>query len=99
MDLFKEKIAVDLKLICSTCGKPVAGKPRSNVTRFLFRESRCNCRTPELREQAAAQLPLNQNDNAQTIERLDDAKRKDIEDVLGNRYELLSFLGQGGMSS
>lgn len=37
-----------LELTCSTCGKPLAGKARSDVTRYLFKESRCQCGQPKL---------------------------------------------------
>ena len=43
----KEKENI-LELTCSTCGKPVAGKARSDVTRYLFKESRCQCGQPKL---------------------------------------------------
>ncbi len=39
-----EKQKIDLTTVCSTCGKPIAGKlPRTDVTRYLFQESRCQC--------------------------------------------------------
>lgn len=44
----KEKETADVELTCSTCGKPVAGKARSDVTRYLFQESRCQCGKPRL---------------------------------------------------
>ncbi len=37
------KEQVQAKLVCATCGKPIAGKAQTNVTRFLSNESRCSC--------------------------------------------------------
>lgn len=42
--MFKQTEKTQTKDLCQVCGKPVAsGKAASNVTRFLFWESRCQC--------------------------------------------------------
>ncbi len=39
------------KVLCDVCGKPVAsGKAQSNVTRFLFWESRCQCDRSKIKD-------------------------------------------------
>src|SRR5437870_1988447 len=80
----REQAPVDL--ICSTCGKPISDKARSNVTRYLSFESRCMCDKPVLVETAE------QNGDASPVD-------ETVVENLGNAYEVLGLLGQGGMGA
>lgn len=96
---FKEKEKEATTLVCSTCGKPLGGKSRTNVTRFLFKESRCTCSTwnaPELTESLAGEAGTGQQVYFGTEAEEPD---RSIADNLGDRYEVLSLLGKGGMGA
>jgi serine/threonine protein kinase len=97
----KQKIENKVSLVetCSICGKPISPKAKSNVTRFLFGESRCNCIVPG-RADPAAQLPAAiSNSEAPHEVPADDAEAKDVAEQLGDRYQVLSVLGKGGMGA
>ena len=79
-----------IRLICAGCGKEVADKARSNVTRYLSAESRCACRAPELVE-------LKEAVNCETQE--PGAIDEDVLNNLGDKYEVLGLLGKGGMGA
>ncbi|HEY9791103.1 MAG TPA: serine/threonine-protein kinase, partial [Candidatus Obscuribacterales bacterium] len=82
----------ELKAICATCGKPIAEKPQTNVTRYLSMESRCMC--GEKQWQAASQMDIVHQEQP-----VDPAEAAEIEKNLGERYEVLSLLGRGGMGA
>ncbi len=100
-----EKVSTDsVEIICGTCGLPVGGATaRTDVTRYLAETSRCQCN----RERHAAP------DESRGDSEFSPARRgathgiklqiclsvEDAAEVLGERYEVLSFLGQGGMGS
>lgn len=91
-----EREKTDVKLICGTCGKPISDKPRSSVTRWLFQESRCNCLNPDISmvepEQSSPSLQPDSTSPAAEIE--DEIKKN-----LGDKYEVLSLVGRGGMGA
>jgi TPR repeat protein/tRNA A-37 threonylcarbamoyl transferase component Bud32 len=87
----KVKTIVEQQLVCADCGKPVAlGKPRSNVTRFLFRESRCSCIEKDIQTAPPAE-------SGEGVESEPEPDLKAVEATLGARYEVLSLIGRGGM--
>lgn len=107
---FKEKSKVELKTVCSTCGKPIADIARSNVTRFLSMESRCSCTEPQSAGTADEALATAKSDSAkfgadENSESTDSSKdatelsKSDVIANLGERYEVQSLLGQGGMGA
>lgn len=115
----KEKTATTL--VCSTCGKPVADKASSNVTRFLFSESRCNCTVWSGKAELAVardDAGVGKSDGADTVAGaggMDHAGAHSEADVragtkvepidpavtanLGERYEVQSLIGKGGMGA
>lgn len=96
-----EKQKIDLTTVCSTCGKPIAGKlPRTDVTRYLFQESRCQCvsqdsrKTEELEPPVASAALL--NSKGSTLE----AENKQRNDVGKPAQPALYVAGTGnGQSS
>ena len=86
----KEKQDVKLREMCDTCGKPRADKARTNVTRFLFSESRCDCVQPN-------QSVANEMDASQAL--IEAPIDPEVIKELGDRYEVLSLLGKGGMGA
>jgi len=92
----KQKQQSDVKLICGTCGKPIADRPQSNVTRWLFQESRCTCRKPDFAlvasEASTPEMQLCTTDSAADV-------YEAVERNLGDKYEVLSLLGRGGMGA
>ena len=90
----KDPVKSDLKLVCSNCGKPLADKARSNVTRWLFQESRCTCAKPNI-----ALISASQSDVKPSEEVLSDEAKAEINKTIGDKYEVLSLIGTGGMGS
>lgn len=82
----------DVRMVCSTCGKPIAGKAQSNVTRYLSAESRCMC--GENAWSSANQKLVVHHEEAVSAE-----ETAEIEKNLGERYQVLSLLGRGGMGA
>jgi serine/threonine protein kinase len=91
---FKEKSKVELKTTCSLCGKPISDKARSNVTRFLSVESRCSCVAPESQPEDAAPEA-----DPQISEAENQLSTEAVIANLGDRYEVQSLLGRGGMGA
>lgn len=81
----KEKTQSKVELICSTCGKPVSNRARTDVTRYLSVESRCTCGSQE----------RNPGEAEQSAGEIDPAVVENLQD----KYEVLSLLGKGGMGS
>lgn len=79
-----------VQLICGTCQKPISGKARSDVTRFLANESRCVC--PVESEAVADAQPVAMTGAAEPS-----ISREEVQSNLGDRYEVLELIGQGGM--
>ncbi len=99
MDSKYEEKQIELSVSCSTCGKPISDKARSNVTRFLSVESRCTCPKSEAGVGESAQqltgcdpLPVAELD-------VDPQEIELIRQNLGERYEVVSLLGRGGMGA
>ena len=87
----KEETKQKMRVMCATCGKPVADDVQSGVTRFLFRESRCNCQTF---------TPVQERDDGHSeLEKESAVDDPTIAENLGDRYEVLSLLGKGGMGA
>lgn len=87
----KVKTPSEQQLVCADCGKPVAlGKPRTNVTRFLIWESRCNCIEKDIQTASPPEL-------VEEPEQEPEPDLKAVEAVLGSRYQVLSLIGRGGM--
>src|SRR6516162_5234992 len=109
----KQKEAEQIELTCSTCGKPIAGKARTDVTRYLFLESRCQCGQPKLVLKEGQEelknfqaLPYLDSVNAKSA----GARAGDIPKqmpgwqmaILANlpaQYESQSLIGEGGMGT
>ncbi|MBX9720833.1 MAG: serine/threonine protein kinase, partial [Candidatus Obscuribacterales bacterium] len=100
----QEKILTDdVELICGTCNLPVAGqKARSEVTRYLSDLSRCQC---HLKLNAENSEGTAQPSSPPELEKSSKGAQKmstslsDASEILGERFEVLSFLGQGGMGT
>jgi len=96
----KETDKHDEKLICSTCGKPIAtDRPSTNVTRFLFQESRCTCSiTPAIAPSSikSTDCDASADGDGNKSETFID---KNAQANLGDRYEIRSLLRRGGMGS
>ena len=128
----KEKQQGAVRLICPTCGKPVADRPRSNVTRFLFQESRCMClpvvsddKQPHAQPASAVSDELSVASGSSNGQIASDEKAalapgapgsagspdgranpsgsgladNSQSGNLGDRFEVVSLLGQGGMGA
>ncbi len=100
---FKEKSKVELKTVCSTCGKPIAAVARSNVTRFLSMESRCSCAAPQQAQNADGSPVISESSETSSASEenseLSEISKNDVIANLGERYEVQSLLGQGGMGA
>lgn len=99
---FKEKSKVELKTTCSTCGKPISTKAESDVTRFLSFESRCTCGdTPSADTINGANSSAQAHDSVpgETSVVDEEALRNNVSENLGERYEVQTLLGQGGMGA
>lgn len=82
----QSKISEHIEIVCADCGLPVAGaKPRSDVTRYLSDISRCSCNKVASTSLSAPQTGSMSIEHAAL--------------VVGDRFEVLAFLGQGGMGS
>lgn len=96
--MFKEnqKEKIELRTVCDVCGKPIANKAKSDVTRYLSFESRCTC-VPEdvaAKENAAMVAAAGEEEQVES-KALDLAAAEN----LGERYEVLEQLGEGGMGA
>jgi serine/threonine protein kinase len=102
----KEKLAVEV--FCDICGKPVAdGKAKSDVTRYLLSESRCQCihaaSTEHAKTDSAKQAAHSQPTrtiNLSLSSEHPDIWREKFNSALANlpaKYQFLSVLGEGGM--
>lgn len=83
-----------MELVCGTCQKPVSLRARSDVTRFLSVESRCSCLSPT--------LPPGQSESFIVVDEPEAdlaAAKEEVQMNLGERYEVVSLLGQGGMGA
>ncbi|MBS1956106.1 MAG: serine/threonine protein kinase [Cyanobacteria bacterium SZAS-4] len=99
---FKEKSKVELKTFCSTCGKPIADKAQSNVTRYLSMESRCMCADPQADNRlntSPATIETAQSNSQTDEETAIEVSKSDVIANLGERYEVQTLLGQGGMGA
>lgn len=86
-----------VELICSECNLPIAGdRPRTDVTRYLSETSRCQCaKNPATTESASSPKPR----TARAVELKVAFSVEDANQILSDRFEVISFLGQGGMGS
>ncbi len=91
-----EKVLTDdVELICGTCNLPIAGqKARSEVTRYLSDLSRCQC---HLNQKAEDSDQAEGQANSPTLKM--STSLSDASEILGERFEVLTFLGQGGMGT
>ena len=79
-----------VRLICATCGQEISDKGRGNGPGIFSSESRCMCKAPEVVE-------------LKEEEKLDPrgsgAIDQSVLDNLGDKYEVLGLIGQGGMGA
>lgn len=98
----KLKEQVKTELVCSDCGLPIAGDvPRTDVTRYLAETSRCQCRRFEDKAKDEAN---GAGKGTATVPKMAIAVKvgfsnDEAAEILGERFTILSFLGQGGMGS
>ncbi len=106
--MFKQKQAKNLELICASCGKPIASKARTNVTRYLFKQSRCQCISPSLNNEPAndshSLLLADANTAQQNPEQhfqpaIEDKAEYSVVDNIPDYYQVLSLIGEGGMGT
>ncbi|HEY9715488.1 MAG TPA: serine/threonine-protein kinase, partial [Chroococcales cyanobacterium] len=102
----KDKTKIELKAVCDTCGKPIADKARSDVTRFLSMESRCMCASPQSGTKsttpdcsATAQSSAETGATAAPSMDANQITDESVVENLGERYEVQSLLGRGGMGA
>jgi serine/threonine protein kinase len=87
------KPTVEAERVCAACGKPLA-RNKGSLTFWIFGDTNCKCTVPSaqvLVPATAGQQPVGSAGLPadQTAEKPD----------LGERYEVLELLGQGGMGS
>ena len=86
----EQKTVEQIELRCADCGLPIAGeRPRTDVTRYLSDISRCSCNRDGSSKAS---------DSAKS-EQVSMVSLEAASDILGERFEVLSFLGQGGMGA
>ena len=79
--------------ICHFCGKPIGAAGKGSITSWIFRSSSCDCniqvsKTPA--EEPVKHAPI-------VADQAPDESLKDLN--LGQRYQPLKMLGQGGMGT
>lgn len=86
-----------VELICPDCRLPISGdRPRTDVTRYLSDISRCQCnREPQSGSNGE---PENAN-RKMAISVKVGFSVEDAREILPDRFDVVSFLGQGGMGS
>jgi hypothetical protein len=96
----KEKNSTRLFEACERCGKPREGNFGSTITRWVFRSVSCECTANDpLTTSALATVPSLEQGTAKNpdSELKDQASETCID--LGDRYEILETIGQGGMGT
>lgn len=87
-----------VEIICADCGLPLAGPtPRTDVTRYLSESSRCQCKPTVVAGDSEGDASVPRPQSAAVITAsfsLDEAA-----EILSDKFEVLSFLGQGGMGT
>ena len=93
-DHLNEKVMVEL--VCADCGLPIAGdRPRTDVTRYLSETSRCQCQKAD----AGSSKTSDKARSGKGIQVKVTFSVEDASEILAERFEVLSFLGHGGMGS
>ncbi|MBX9689243.1 MAG: serine/threonine-protein kinase [Candidatus Obscuribacterales bacterium] len=96
----KQKEKQELELICPDCRLPLcADKPRTDVTRYLAESSRCQCRRYSSSSEEEGIKAGSDKNKPLRIEVKVAFSLEEAADIIGERFELISFLGQGGMGS
>lgn len=98
VQLNEKQKQIELKATCSVCNMPTRQTTKGSITSWLF-GSRCNCKSSGKSQcnQAASEDGTR---NERTIEPGGDNDREAIEESfpdLGEQYEVLEFIKEGGM--
>ena len=94
----QETAQQQVEIVCADCGLPVAGSvPRTDVTRYLSESSRCQCRQSS--QVGGEQAGAPSSATGRTVRLVTDLSVADAEEILNDKFEVLDFLGQGGMGS
>jgi serine/threonine protein kinase len=80
--------------VCDVCGKPIGGIARTDVTRYLSWESRCQCKQPGDVYGTDDEAVQNHHESQLTPEQCAAAAAN-----LPAQYEIVSLLGKGGMGA
>jgi serine/threonine protein kinase len=87
--------APPLKEVCSSCGKVVSQNRKGSITSWIFQEERCCCQ----KDPAQNGLAILSIAHPDITEPSDTAKPSLSVPSFGDRYEVLSIIGQGGMGA
>jgi serine/threonine protein kinase len=99
MEKQKEKVVVELKEVCSICGKKKTDSVLGSMTSWIFQDRKCACTSdPEVSNR---QLRPARNKTAipQRPTKSSREHNPDLGPVLGERFEIIEKLGEGGMGT
>lgn len=95
VQLNEKQKQIELKATCSVCNMRIRQTTKGSITSWLF-GSRCNCKSSGKSQASSEDVTRNET----TIEPVGDSDREAIEESfpdLGEQYEVLEFIKEGGM--
>lgn len=96
----RQKNSTKLYEACERCGKPKSGNFGSTITRWVFKLDTCECKPNAAGTShalAAPELPKPDTNRSSDANRTEQPSETSID--LGDRYEIIELIGQGGMGT